>query len=147
MLSPRVAVQTRELRRQGTRFATRKMERAATSASTNSSPEGDRRPRVVDHSTRDARVAIATVVSDLERHRSRLAVIAARARHGVSRDEQMSLRKECLAIRLAIHQARLEVLENLMDAPPKVAAHSRVVDVEKALDNLERALSETVPLL
>lgn len=49
----------------------------------------------------------------------------------------MGLRKECVSIRSALQEARLQLLTQLMDAPTKVTANSRVVDVEKAIDNLE----------
>jgi hypothetical protein len=43
--------------------------------------------------------------------------------------------------------ARVALLERLIDAPRKVVAHSRVTDVEKALDNLEAATTAALKCL
>jgi hypothetical protein len=48
-----------------------------------------------------------------------------------------------LEIAVICQEARVKLLLNLMDAPRKVVGHSRVSDVEKALDNLDAATSDT----
>jgi hypothetical protein len=107
----------------------------------------ERKGRVVDHTSRDARVAIASVVNRLEPHRSRVAVIYAKTQRPVSDAERATLREECKAISDAIQRARVELIEELIDAPRKVLAHSRVADAERALDNLEAAVARCQKLL
>ncbi|MEO7223255.1 MAG: hypothetical protein ABIY37_12345 [Devosia sp.] len=52
----------------------------------------------------------------------------------------MALLVDCSAIQDAIRAARADIIEQLVDAPAKVAGHSRVSDVERAFENLEASL-------
>ena len=91
--------------------------------------------------TRQARSAIADVAAGLADLHARARFIAASARYAHSTPAHTKLVAQCSEIEKAISEARSELIVNLMDAPPKVAGHSRVVDVEKSLDSLERALA------
>jgi len=46
----------------------------------------------------------------------------------------------CQEIEREIADVRTDLIVNLAEAPQRVSGHSRVVDIEKALDNLERSL-------
>ncbi len=92
--------------------------------------------------TRQARSAIAEVASRLSTLHGRVRFITASALHARVARSYEKLLAECDEIGKAISEARTELIVNLMDAPSRVAGHSRVVDVEKSLDSLERALSE-----
>jgi hypothetical protein len=39
-----------------------------------------------------------------------------------------------------VHQARTDILLALADTPARLAGHSRVVDVERALDSVDTAV-------
>lgn len=47
----------------------------------------------------------------------------------------------CLVIADEVQQARIGLLESLIDAPAAVAHHSRVADAEKALDGIEASVA------
>jgi hypothetical protein len=91
---------------------------------------------------REARAAIAQVAAELAVLHGKVALIAARARHPESGTTRAQLVNECRRVEDAVLAARTELIVRLMDTPPSVAGHSRVVDVEKSLDSLERALAE-----
>ena len=92
--------------------------------------------------TRQARSAVADVAARLSALHGRAQFIAASALYAHSTPSHAKLFAECDEIEKAIGDARTQLIVNLMDAPPKVAGHSRVIDVEKSIDSLERALSE-----
>jgi len=98
--------------------------------------------RQVDTTNKDARIAVRAVVRALEPLRSRTALIAASALHGVTESERQSLLAECGEIAAGCREARQSLIIGLMDAPRKVAGHSRVLDVEKAIDSLEAAVEQ-----
>ena len=54
--------------------------------------------------------------------------------------ERKAMLERCAAIEGELLMARTDLIEGLADAPQKVAGHSRVVDVERALDNIETAV-------
>ena len=99
------------------------------------------RQRVVDHSNRDARLAVAEVAARCPPLRARLAVMAARAERSLNDAERSAFLDECTDIQKTVEGARTDLILALMDAPAKVAGHSRVLDIEKAIDNLEAAVS------
>ena len=109
-------------------------------------PEG-KRSRVVDYSTRDARHAVADVVQRLGPLRSRLALIYARTQRSLSETERAAMEAECQEMTITLHEARVGLLDNLIEAPRKVAGHSRVTDAERAIDNLDDALAKCLELL
>jgi hypothetical protein len=96
---------------------------------------------------REASAAISDIVEQLEPMRTRLALIGAKARHVTTRSERAALQQGCLKIQSSISEARTLLLLRLMDAPAVVSGHSRVLDVERAIDSLERCLIETLDSL
>lgn len=102
----------------------------------------ERRPRQVNTSGRDARIAIDEVASACNPIRARLSVIAARAGRGLSARERTDLLEECAGVRREAEQLGTRLTERLVGAPAAVIAHSRVVDAKRALDNLSATLSD-----
>lgn len=103
--------------------------------------ENEIRPRrKVDTSGREACLAVSEIAARLEPLRARIALISAKARRPLSNGERADLVAECDASSSAVTAARADLISNLMEAPRKVAGHSRVVDVEKAIDSLEAAI-------
>jgi hypothetical protein len=96
-----------------------------------------RKRRVMDTSGADARRAVAEIVSLFAPWRFDLARFAARAERHFTRAEQQAMLRRCAEIEKQLLAARTELIVSLADAPRTVAGHSRVVDVEKALDNIE----------
>ena len=71
--------------------------------------------------------------------RQRCALMAAEAeRRG---GDGAHLTEGCAAIRAEVQDARTDILLALADTPPQLAGHSRVVDVERALDSVETAVT------
>lgn len=106
------------------------------------SEQEDIKPRRnVDHTAGDARRAVADVIARLEPLRSKVAVIYARTQRHCSEAEKKAMSDESREIKRAVEDARVELIDRLMDAPRKVLAHSRVADAERALDNLEVAIN------
>lgn len=95
------------------------------------------RPRVIDHTNRDARLAVAGVASRCQPLRARLAVIEARAKRRLTSAERRAMIEECEAFQRSVEEARTDLVLGLMDAPERVRRHSRVSDVDKALDQLD----------
>ena len=62
---------------------------------------------------------------------------AAAERSGSNR---AALTDDCAAIRSEVLAARTDILLALADAPARIAGHSRVVDVERALDSVDVAV-------
>jgi hypothetical protein len=74
--------------------------------------------------------------------RSDVASMAVRAdRHAGDRDRRAMLER-CAAIEDEVLAARTDLILELGEAPQAIAGHSRVADVEKALDNIEMALKD-----
>jgi hypothetical protein len=106
--------------------------------------ELERQPkrRVVQHDSRDARVAVADVVSRFEPWRHGLALMSAKAGRTHEEDERRTMREQCHDIRRQLSEARTELILRLADAPRRVSGHSRVVDVERALDSIDALVDE-----
>lgn len=102
--------------------------------------EAPRKKRAVDNSNGDARRAVADVVRRLEPMRAKVAIVSARTSRTHSSAERTELLAECDEVARACQDSRIELLDRLIDAPFKVVSHSRVADVEKAIDNLEAAV-------
>jgi hypothetical protein len=75
------------------------------------------------------------------------AVAGGRAERPLPVAEGQKLLRECEEVVGVCRAARVALLERLIDAPRKVVAHSRVTDVEKALDNLEAATTAALKCL
>lgn len=98
--------------------------------------------RVTDTSAREAKLAVAEVASRFEPWRSAIARIAARARGATSESERRAMCDECSRIEGEIRMSRTEVILELAEAPRKVTSNSRVVDIERAFENVEAALRD-----
>ena len=87
---------------------------------------------------------MADVLARFTPWRLSIAQMRGRAEHhrGLSADECAEMLGHCASIERGIVEARTDLLLSLGDAPPKVAGHSHVVDVERALDNLEEGVSD-----
>ena len=108
-------------------------------------PHGDmarKKRRVMDRSGAEARRAIADTVARFSPWRFDLARFAARAERHFSAAERQAMLRRCAEIERQMLAARAELDAGLADAPRPVAGHSRVVDVEKALDNIGENLKE-----
>lgn len=86
------------------------------------------------------RDALEPTMAQFNCWRSDLASFAVRAdRHAADRDRRKMLER-CAAIEDELRAARTDIIIELAEAPQAIAGHSRVADVEKALDNIEAAL-------
>ena len=97
--------------------------------------------RRTDQSNVKARAAVAATLDRFGAWRRRLAVFEVSAERRFSPEERAAMLAQCVQIERELAAARTELLLSLADAPQPVAGHSRVVDVEKALDNIETALA------
>lgn len=106
--------------------------------------ELDRQPkrRVVVHDNRDAKLAISDVVSQFERWRYALTLMNAKLDRPHSDAERQMMTEQCALIRGELTEARTELILRLADAPRRVSGHSRVVDVERALDGVDAMLDD-----
>ena len=93
--------------------------------------------RVTDTSTAEARQLLAGALAQFGDWRSDLARFSARAGRGLTPADRAAMLERCDAIEAELREVRTSLIVDLADAPPKVAGHSRVVDVEKALDGVE----------
>lgn len=96
--------------------------------------------RIVDTSNAEARRAVAGVVRRMAPWRLDIAqmnAIVARPMRGAERTRCLSA---CTEIGKGVADARIMLIESLIDAPRKVLAHSRIADVERALDGVEADL-------
>jgi hypothetical protein len=93
------------------------------------------------------RQAISEVVQRLDPLHREVAFIGAKARLVRSDAERLSLINQCDNAGSAAVQLRTELIVQLMGAAPPVAGHSRVVDLEKSIDTLERAIGEVRTVL
>lgn len=92
-----------------------------------------------NHVVRDA---LEPTMAQFNGWRSDLASFAVRAdRHAGDRDRRNMLER-CAAIEEELRAARTDIILELAEAPQAIAGHSRVADVEKALDNIEAAVRD-----
>ncbi|MEO7223654.1 MAG: hypothetical protein ABIY37_14390 [Devosia sp.] len=88
------------------------------------------------------RGALEPTLTHFNAWRSDLASFAVRAeRHALDRDRRAMLER-CAAIEAELLEARTDLILELGEAPRAIAGHSRVADVEKALDNIEATLGD-----
>lgn len=102
--------------------------------------DDERKHRVVSHDARDVRAAISSTLERFAEWREQFAVMDARVTRTLTTDERASMVERCTNIERGIQSARVDMLQKLMHAPSSVAGHSKVADVEKALDNLSSAV-------
>ncbi len=98
--------------------------------------------RKTDKSNQQVRRALAGSIEQIGRWRMEVAVMQARAGRNLNEAERTALGRACSTIEAGMMEIRMALIVELADAPPRVRGHSRVVDIEKALDNLEAALHE-----
>lgn len=103
--------------------------------------EGELPRRKVDTSNADARRAIAETLARFPAWRDDLARFAVVVERRFTQAERETMLARCTDIATQVQNARVALLETLIEAPQLVASHSRVSDVEKALDGVETTLS------
>jgi hypothetical protein len=94
---------------------------------------------MADRSDQIARDALSEALTHFPKWRddvARFSMTAARAKS----TDRGSMLMRCQEIEREIADVRTDLIVNLAEAPQRVSGHSRVVDIEKALDNLERSL-------
>lgn len=84
--------------------------------------------------------AIADIVGRFAAWRYALTLMAAKLARPHSGDEWHTMREQCRNIRRQLTEAHTDLLVSLAEAPAAVSGHSRVVDVERALDGIEAML-------
>jgi hypothetical protein len=102
--------------------------------------EEPRKRRMMDHSNADARRAIAHTLGRFNDWRLDLARFQGMAERRFTEMERLGMLERCADIEGELMLARTDLIVGLADAPQKVAGHSRVVDVERALDNISTAV-------
>jgi hypothetical protein len=101
------------------------------------------RRRAMDHTNQHARKAVADVLQRFTPWREAIAHMSGCVQLGrVNAIERGRMLDDCKKIEGEIAEARIDLLLQLADAPSKLTGHSRVVDAERALDNVEASLSQ-----
>ena len=98
--------------------------------------------RVVDRSDQIARAALAEALTFFPKWRGDMARFAIRADRIRRESEREPMLSRCDEIAQEIAEVRADLILDLSEAPQRVAGHSRVVDIEKALDNIEATLRD-----
>jgi hypothetical protein len=83
---------------------------------------------------------LAETVARFPAWRQRSAFMAAAAARPTG--DTTRLTRDCAEIHAEVLAARTHILAELADTPPELAGHSRVVDVERALDSVDAAVTE-----
>ena len=99
------------------------------------------RPRQPSSGPRDHRHVTDILAQTMARFpdwRQRCAFMAAAAERPGS--DPAPLAEACEVIRSEVLDARTDILLALLDQPARLAGHSRVVDVERALDSVDTAV-------
>jgi hypothetical protein len=105
-------------------------------------PMTDAPRRASNNTDQLAREALADAFSHFPQWRSDVARFEMTADR-VARDaDRQPMRSRCEEIEREITDVRTELILNLAEAPQQISGHSRVVDIEKALDNIEAALRD-----
>jgi hypothetical protein len=98
--------------------------------------------RKMDSSNKDARAAIQAVMGRFSAWRLDMARFSASANRALPRGDLLLMDARCLSIQEELMAARTDLTVTLAEAPEKIAGHSRVVDVVRALDNIDTSLVE-----
>ena len=99
------------------------------------------RRRQIDRSNAEARRAVADTLAQFASWRLDLARFQCIIdRHSTEAERRVMLER-CAAIEDELLMARTELIASLADAPHKVTGNSRVVDVERALDDVEATVA------
>lgn len=91
-----------------------------------------------DH--RDVTEILAQTMARFPQWRERCAFMSAMAERPAM--DRTRIARDCEAIRSEVLAARTDIIFALADAPQRLAGHSRVVDVERALDSVDAAISQ-----
>lgn len=102
----------------------------------------DRAARVVDRSDQIARTALADALTYFPKWRDDVARFSMTADRARSRFDPEPMLARCEEIEREIADVRGDLILDLAEAPQPVSGHSRVVDIERALDNIELALRD-----
>src|SRR3569623_844689 len=101
-------------------------------------PPRPRQPSSGHKDRRDVTAILAMTMGRFPDWRQRCALMAAGAdRPG---NDAAQLTEGCAAIRAEVLGARTDILLALADSPAQLSGHSRVVDVERALDSVDTAV-------
>jgi hypothetical protein len=100
------------------------------------------RRRQSDQSGMLARQAIGHTLDQFSHWRSELASFAARVERRFNGTERETMLQRCASIEAEVLEARTDLLLELAEAPQNVRGHSRVTDVERALDGIETTLRD-----
>lgn len=95
------------------------------------------RKRVMDRTNSEARRAIKETLGHFNDWRLDIARFSALAERALEETTRCAILDRCAEIESQLIEARTDLILSLADASRKVAGHSRVVDVERALDNIE----------
>lgn len=87
------------------------------------------------------RAALAEALTHFPAWHDDLARLEVRTRRGVPGRERAAMADRCGEIAREIAEVRTDIIFVLADTPQTIAGHSRVVDIEKALDNIEIKLA------
>ncbi len=100
-----------------------------------------RSPSAESVTRRHAVRSVASVVKRIGPWRQTLLIVAARVTRKTTPEERQQLLAICEDVTAEIASARVDLIHQLMDVPDGVAGHSRVADVENALESLDAAIS------
>ena len=103
--------------------------------------QGEPPRRQVDNSNAEARRAIAHTLGRLSSWRLDLARFQGMAERRFTEADRQAMLARCAAIEGELMMARTDLLLGLADTPRRVTANSRVVDVERALDDVQSAVA------
>jgi hypothetical protein len=106
----------------------------------NSAHFAPKKRRVVSHVNRDAATAIADIVSRFAGWRYALTMMTAKTARPCSDDDWHTMRHQCHDLRHQLAEAHTDLIASLAEAPANIRGHSRVVDIERALDGIEGML-------
>jgi hypothetical protein len=99
------------------------------------------RGAAITSSDQHVRAALADALSHFPAWHDDLARLEVRTARGVPVREKPAMADRCGAIAREIAEVRTDIVLVLADTPRDIAGHSRVVDIEKAFDNLETKLA------
>ncbi len=96
--------------------------------------------RTLNHDLRDAQNALSEVMVRFRRWQDAVAMLSILSRQATP-DRLDTMRAECADLTAEIQKARTDLLLALPKRPRQSPGHSRVVDVERALDGIENNLA------
>ena len=103
-------------------------------------PQHARGPAITS-SDQQVRAALADALTHFPAWHDDLARLEVRTARGVAARDLNAMATRCGEISREIAELRSDLIFLLADTPQAIAGHSRVVDIEKALDSLEAKLA------